>query len=106
MYFKVKPSYNEVMSLNKTIPFTLASDVVRLLPTRTHCAKGPDASASISMEEILAIDMGVRKTVEVWDQIQRRMYIFDAKTIVPKLYQCGSSDFMAFKYKQISQIEE
>ena len=93
------------MALNKKIAFTKSHTVVKCAPTLMHCSKGQLSSASISIMDVCAINDGLMTTVEVWDQRESKMYVFDARTVIKHLYRCGSSDFMAFCYKTIPALE-
>jgi hypothetical protein len=93
------------LKLSSAIPFTKHFSVIHCLPTPRHCSKGRDSSASIGTLDVLAHGEGLKKTVEVWDQVERKMYTFNADDVVKALYFCGDSDYMAFKYKILVQKE-
>lgn len=91
--------------LNKSIPFSNKLTAIACAPTMKHCSKGPKSSASISTLDAMAIDQGIKTTVEVWDQREKKMYVFDAKVVLKKLYFCGASEYMVFQFKQIIPLE-
>ena len=93
------------MSVKFSIPFDMSHEVIRCAPLRKYCAKGANASASIKTLEVLAIKEGIKTIVEVWDQVERRVYVLKAEDVVAALYFCNESEFMGFKYKKLPVIQ-